>query len=287
MLNKQINVFEKLKKTPSIDKPRQSVPDIFFQLKFNEMGAYIRIVDKKQNEIETDYRHYSGHIRDTLRSIESIREKNSFLIDWEKPHDRIYLSEYDFLLWELQRCNNFVDSDLNPIHFVEGKADLILRIEGEDQLVAKIFLIHQGKDFPNTLFLNETHVFVNGQIFEVHPVGENFSNINLFVTQLKPKDLEKYLSLFYSYLNNISIQYKGYQHIEGTSRHTRPTLLFEKVDPDNSLYLRVTNSLPGFEVDFFDNYDISRVASLNELEDRIIISNVIQEELYSHIQEIT
>lgn len=51
--------------------------------------------------IEADYRNYSGAVRDVLRSIENIRERNDFVIHWEKPSDNIYLAEHDFLIRQL------------------------------------------------------------------------------------------------------------------------------------------------------------------------------------------
>ena len=289
-MKQSIDIFEKLKRKPSIERGTKSAPDIFFQLKFDkEGGAYIRVIDQKQNEVEVDYRSYSGHDREVLKSLESIKAKNSFRVDWDKPSEtseKSYLSEYEFLIWQVQKCNNFVDSDLNPIHFAPDRAEVAMIIDNEKKLDSRIVLTYQGRELQHPLFLHESHVFADGQIFEIAPVGENFSLIPLFETQLQRGELERYLSLFYSYFDNVAVRYKDYQQIDGTSRQTQPTLIFEKIDPDNSLYLRISNSLSGFGADFFDNYELSKVAVLNELEGKIVISDVMQEDLSSYCHEM-
>ena len=289
-MKQSVDIFEKLKKKLSIERGTKSYPKIFFQLKFDEEGgAYIRVIDQKQNEVEVDYRSYSGHDREVLKSLESIKSRNSFRIDWDKPSEtngKSYLSEYEFLIWQLQKCDNFVDSDLNPLLFAPGRAEVAMIIDQEQGLGSRVVLTYQGKEFQHPLLLHESHALADGQIFEIAPIGENFALISLFETQLQPGELERYLSLLYSYFENIGVRYQDYQQVEGPSRQTQPTLIFEKIDPDNSLYLRIANSLSGFGADFFDNYELSKVAVLNELEGKVVISNVMQEDLSPHCHEM-
>ena len=290
-MKQSIDIFEKLKRKPSIEKGTRQAPEIFFQLKFDKEGsAYIRVIDQKQNEVEVDYRSYSGHNREVLKSLENIKARNSFRIDWEKPSEtseKSYLSENEFLIWQLQKCDNFVDSDLHPLLFEPGHAEIAIVLGDEQNAESRIVLMHQGREFQRPLFLQESHVLADGRIFEIEPIGENFSLLPLFETRVQPEELERYLSLLYSYFDNITVRYKDYQQVEGLCRQTQPTLIFEKIDPDNSLYMRIANSLSGFGADFFDNYELSKVAVLNELEARIVISDVIQEDLSPHCQEMS
>lgn len=286
-MKQNINIFEKLKKKTSVEKQIKSTPEIFFQLQFDEEGcAYVRGIDQKQNEVEVDYRAYSGHTREVLKSLENIKARNSFRIDWEKPLEKCYLSENEFLIWQLQKCDNLVDSDFKPVHFATGLAEVVMVIDDEPGLRSRMAIIYQGQNLWQPSFLDESHVLIDGLVFEIAPIGENFSLLPSFETQLQPGELERYLSLFYSYFENISVRYKDYQQMEGPIRKTQATIIFEKVDPENSLYLRVSNSLPGFEAEFFDSYDLSKLAVLNELEAKIMISEVRQEDLYSYCQEI-
>ena len=81
-----MQLFETLKRQQY--RPDQSMkalktPEVFFQLSFNEEGAYLSVIDHKSHEIDPDYRAYHGVTRDILKMIQHIREKNSFLISWE------------------------------------------------------------------------------------------------------------------------------------------------------------------------------------------------------------
>ncbi len=67
---------------------------------------------------------------------------------------------------------------------------------------------------------------------------------------------------------------------------TRPTLMIEKIDSDNALHLRVSTSLPGLDPDFMESYDVTRVASINDLEKKIDVSDVRHAEIVSVFAEI-
>jgi len=222
-----------------------------------------------------------------LKSIETIRERNNFRIDWERSSEKTYLAEHEYLLWQLRHCSNFVDERFAPIRFTEEGAALILSIEaGKGLLESKIVLKHKGDLLRNIQLLTENHAFVNRTVFRIQPLGENFRDLRLFEGKILPMDLEKFLSLLYSYFENITVKHGDYRQIEGPPRRTRPTLIFENVDTDHSLYLRVSNSLDGFDPDFLENYDVTRIALLNDLEKTLVVSDVLHEDLYASFDEI-
>jgi len=281
------DLFEKLKRKKTVITKRPSVSSLFFRLNFDNVGAYLAVVNEKGEEIKADYEYYNGHTRDILKSLENIREKNSFRIDWETPGDRIYLAEHEYLLWPLHQCDNFINSKSGPILFAEETAKIMVVIEAKkDILESKILLRHQGNRFINIQLITEDYAFCDGTIYRIQPLGDNFRELPIFENQLPMAGFEKYLSLLYSYFENITVGYMDYKVVEGDPKHTMPALIFEKVDADNSLYLRVSTSLPGFEADFFDDYDISKVASLNDIERKLVVSTVLHEEIYSCFSEI-
>ena len=240
-------------------------------------------------EIEVSYEYYDSYTRNILKSIGNIRDKNSFRIDWENPNNRIYLAENEYLIWQLQNCDNFVDDKLKNIIFEDelGKITISIKKEKEKELlISKIIFSHKGKKYKKFSFVNENYIFLNNTIYPIKPLSENFNNLYLFESSLLPNDLEKFLSLLYSYFDNISLNYENYKQIKGTPKELQPTLIFEKIDADNSLYLRVSNSFSRFDIDFFDNYDISRIALINDLEKTIVISDIIHKEIYQYFKEI-
>jgi SNF2 family DNA or RNA helicase len=282
------DVFEKLKRGKPFVKKQNTSQPIFFQLGFDQNGAFVRVVNSMKDEIDPGYQLYTGPTREVLKSIENIKTQNNFRIDWDKPENRVYLSENDYLLWPLRHCDNFVDEKFTPIRFAGDEARLRVFIEDNQKgvLNTRIILSHDGKRFENPALLNESHAFADGVIYPVQPLSDNFRLLELFQTVLLPGNLENYLSLLFSYFNNISLKYQNYTVVRGDPKLTRPTLLIEKIDPDNTLHLRVSTSLTGFDPDFIESYDVTRVASINDLEKKIVVSDVRHEEIYSAVAEI-
>lgn len=275
---KPISIFDKLK-TPHSTRltTRKIHSEILFQLSFDGVGAFVRIIDQKTlKEVEVDYRCFSGISRDLLKSIERVKNDESFRIDWEHPENRVYLARNEFMIWQLEKCDNIVDDQFKPVQFIKEHAELTLFIEGDKKLESKLVLVSRGEMWEGLSVVTEDHVFTNGKIFNVKPIGDGFSQIQYFETEILPTDIEKFLSLFYSYFDEITVKYKNFKHISGNARHVQPTIIFEKIDVNNSLYLHITHSIQGFDSNFLENYDVSRVVMINELENTIVVSDVIQ-----------
>jgi len=282
------DVFERLKRKKSALAKQLAVDTVFFQLCFDHIGAFVRVIDHNQKEIEPGYEYYRGATRSLLKSIANIRDRQAFRIDWDIPRHNLYLAENEYLIWQLQHCPNFVDNELSPIQFVEGLGKLILLIEEKDEVLhSKIILNYQGEVFTQLQFINENHVFVANKVIQIQPLSENFKDIHLFETRLLPANFENFLSLLYSHFDQISVSYQDYKVVAAPPKETQPTIIFERVDPDNSLYLKVTSSLIGFNPNFLDDYEITKVASLNDLEQKIVVSEVQHTESYSCFEEIS
>jgi len=287
-LNTAIDIFEKLKRPKTFINKQKKPHRLFFQLGFDSEGAYLRVVNHKGKAIEPDYEYHSGAVRELLKSFDAIRNRNSFRIEWDNPRGEVYLGENDHLLWQLKRCDNFVDPDFNPVRFSSDPGKLIFLIENKGAaLTGKIILAANGAHIEKIALLNENHAFAGGVIYTIPPLSVNYKLIDFFRIALLPADMtEKYLSLLFSCFSNIHVRYNGYKVVIGEPKITRPTLIIEKIDVDNALHLRLATSLPGFDPDFFDAYDVTRVAMLNDLEKKITVSDIEYEEIYSGWKEI-
>jgi len=286
------NIFEVLKQKKRVIKKEQTeATELFFQLRFNSSGACIHVVDKNNHDVDASYEQYSGATREILKSIDNIQEKNSFRIDWKMPAQRINLAEHEFMIWQLRHCNNFITENHTPVTFVEESARLILQItekqtKNQKMLESNILLRSQGSDFSDIQFINESHVYNDGQIFVIDPVGEHFKNISLFKTVFLEKDLNKFLALFFSFFINVHIRYKKYKLSKGEARHTKPIVIIEKISDDNALFLKISRGLPGFDAYFLEHYDIAKIAILNDLEKKIVVCDVFHEDVMSCFEEI-
>jgi SNF2 family DNA or RNA helicase len=284
------NLFERLKKTQTLQVNTKLTQNIFFQINFDDYGAHLNVVDEKYNLVEVDYRQYSGNTREVLRNVEYIKDKSAFAIDWEKDSDNIYLAEYDYLLWQLKLCDNVIDHKGKKIKFESNEAKLILSIqetEQEKELQGKIDLTAGGQVFAKSQPLTESYFLAKNLIFQVEPIGNNFNRLTLFETVFPIPFLEKYLTLFTSYFQNIEIQYQEFNTILSPDLvYPVPSLFFEKIDEENSLYMKVSQVLPNFEYDFLDNYDVDKIALVNDLEQTITLKNIQHQPLNQLIEDI-
>lgn len=259
-------------------------PLIFFQILEDEYGAYVSVVDKAGKTLEVSYLNYNGPIRNTLRSIEQIQQKNSFIVDWEKPGEQIYLNDYQYLLSQLSQCDNIVDQSFRSLTFdtEEGLLQLIIKTQKGaevNQYDSLLVVQNRSQKISDFTVLSEEAILLNeeGIIITVPPLGPNFNQIKYFNTTITEKNLALFLSLLFSYHDNIQVQFEDYQwHSSGQVIKAQASLIFEKVDEDNALYMRLAQVLPDFPVDTLETFDLYRYASINELERRIDIRFIEQ-----------
>lgn len=291
-----MSIFEQLKrnKIPVVQAhiSGKDASEIYFQLHFDNGGAYIEIVDKSGNETEFDYRRFSGILRSITKNIQLAKDRNNFTIDWENPNNRLYLHEHPYLIAQLLESNYFVNTKMQKIKRGEGTASLNLQLDkiSEKILSAKMDLNFQNQPFDDFKFVNEEYVWLseNNNIVETAPIGSFFAGLNIFnVAHLPIPDLQKYLSLFYSYVENAKLLYEGYTVKKVPEPlKAKPALIFEKVDADNSLYMRIGQIMPNTEINFLDEYDLFRFASVNEMEETINVHPIEQLHLEKYVDHI-
>ena len=120
--------------------------DLKVQLCFDETGAYISILNSKNEAIEPDYQAYSGSLRNLLRAMQQIKDRNEFLIDWENPSQQLYLHQHDYLLDYVRQCTNVTDERNKPVTFTNLEGELRLQVQANDKqkLTASIKLFVEG-----------------------------------------------------------------------------------------------------------------------------------------------
>jgi superfamily II DNA or RNA helicase len=320
------DLLRQLRRSATNEGTMRAAEPILFQLLFDEHGGYLRVINRKGEEVQADYRAYSGHDRTLLKTLDGIEERRGFVIDWDKSEDaadRVYLAEFDFLLWQLRGAKNIVDEHLNAIHFPERAegdvghilADIQSEMLGDgttERLRARLRLSLDGAELDITHVLTEYAVLVQREhpaheqddssektanektvweIVEVPPIGAAYSVLLRFSTVLAPNDSERYLSLLLSYFPSLKVRFQDYRRSSeaGEALHTAPALIFDKVDEENTLYLRVAPMLPQFpqfDPDFLSNYEITQVVRLNEMERTLIVSDILSSGVGAHVDEI-
>lgn len=288
--NDSFNSFRRQTWQPKNIKPI----DIFFMIANDPSGMYLEIVDKTFSPVEVNYQAYTGEVRNILRQIESIKDKESFVIEWGKEQGSLYLSEHEHLLYALKNTDLLVNAKGEKLSFAEGEHQVIFNISpsknNEKRLSVKPVLMVDHQPNENLLPISEGFLFIENTIFEITPLGHNFSRLNAFSSEIDASDLEKFLSLLFSYLDNFQINYKNFKVEElRETRSTDPALVFEKIDTDNALHLRITQILQGFDVEFLEQFDLHRCVEISELEQTIRVVYIEQkpiEELSDTIMKL-
>ncbi|MFC5283348.1 SNF2-related protein [Pedobacter alpinus] len=293
-----MSIFEQLKRdknTYELKKFNQKdIQQIYFVLQFNQTGAYIIVSDKNGNAIDFDYRNYSGLLRSITKNIQQAKDKNNFTIDWDNPDGEIFLHEHPYLINPLLECGFFVNSDLKLIKKHQATANLTLQITSKENDVLHASFILDIEDVTKQVlkfrFITEEYalLYEENLLIETANIGVMFNQLaNFNVNQLIAQDLQKYLSLVFSYIDNITLDFNNYKvNKDLQALKAKPILVFEKVDEDQALHIRVGQMLPNTDIDFLDDYDIFRFAVINDLEQTITIRPIEQIMVEKHIYEI-
>ena len=275
------NIFEALKKDRQVSSVSSvgNAVELRFCLLFDEQGAYIEVQNDKGIAVEADYLRYSGVVRSILKSVQSIAQRNDFLVDWENPESKVYLHENDFLIEQLLQSQRWVDSTGNTLKAATGNGllSLVMNNTPGEKISSLMQLIINDSLSTEFIFINEAHVYSNGIIAEVASVGRNFKAVNLFNTILNKDDVQKFLSLFFSYVQNVPLQFEQFKVVFSEDQiSTTSLLIFEKIDSDDALLMRVAQVLPGIDASLLTDYELQYFAAVNEIENIIEVKPIDQ-----------
>lgn len=167
---------------------------------------------------------------------------NSYVSIWENP----------YILHLIKGDCQVVDHDGKEVVFVDNPAYLLLRITTvDDSPTADISLnlLVDDKEYTSIVFLDDTHVLCENNIYNVKSVGTNYQSISSLITPVEKTLLETFLTLFLSYVENVTPELNGVAARRSShTEHALPTLYLEKVAVDKALYLRTGTSLESLKV---------------------------------------
>lgn len=278
-----LSLLSKKKRGCVVDNTIQSVCDFYFLIAFDEQGGYVQTVDKDLNAVDLDCRYYTGDVAQTLRTLSHIREELQFQISWdgEDRKGRIRLKNYPYLLYQLICCDNLLDGEKRRVTVADEVLLPRLYLNEEAGEIRPSLRFFQEGEEPPVKFLTDSFILAGNRIFKVESLGDGYSQLDAFLAPFTKDMIEEYLSVFYSYVRNVSVVYEDYRvSVSEQTVNTVPTLIFEKVDVDKALYLRVTQSLQKFPVRFLDDFQVDWIASLTPGREivlkRIVRSSVSQ-----------
>ncbi len=255
--------------------------------------------------VEPDPRGMRGDKGALLKSLAAIRRESRFRISWgEKGADTgVSLTEHPYLMYQLVRCDNLCDGRLRPLSVSDSMVRTVLSItrpEGvDDDTLVPEWRFESGYDADTTpapdsdrggqvrrTVLTDEYVLVGDTIHPVRPLGENYLNLPFFASPFPADMLDKYLSVVYSYVDNFTLDLGGMPVERSTDEIVpEPTLVFEKVDPDLALHVRVTCSTEGVDDEFLRRFELTCLA-LTGVDGNITVRPLRPFDLTRHVGEI-
>lgn len=237
--------------------------DFLFVITKVSNGPTLKTVNKALKPIEPDYHFFSGEKAQLLRSLDKIREEKAFEISWDDNGEDICLNEYPHLLYLLMRCDNIADEKGNKVSVNNDTTTMELLLTKKDGWIKPLMSVAGSTGFQ---MLSDSFVMTEGdnpEIRPIAPVGENFRQLEYFRQPLPEAMLEQYLSVFFSFVANVTVKFEDYD-IDILEGDITPTLAlsFEKINADKTLFLRLVEKVNGLPMDFVEQFDISMVATV-------------------------
>jgi superfamily II DNA or RNA helicase len=284
-------LFDTLKKTRPVIRNIKVPESIVFMLVPEDQGVSLTVIDPAGKEVDPGYEFYAGPTRSILKEIHRLREQEAFTIDWdvEPSNNRFYLNGNDYLLSLLLDSDSLVDVNGKKIRLAQGDAKVRVFIQEKNhQLATSVRLCHGQQRIKKIVAMTETCILATEEntLYRVSPLGSHFNALSVFETTLGADLLEQYLTMLVSTLSTVDISYGGYAIRQGSPKETKPALIFEHVAPDQSLHLRVSATYPGFSPDFFDNFDLDKLISVNDMEKTITASPLVHGDIAACFHEI-
>lgn len=296
--NNQFSTFKR-SSTP-IANNKVATKDIFYQILPDLNGYYLQIVDAKRKPVNvTNYTNYTGVDRQILRYVEAIQQRNALVINWENPENRIYLHEHNYLMPFLLDSTKIIGTQQQILETNKNIGTIKLYIQttfsmDRDTVNAKqvfdatIQLYVDELVYNNFVCLTDNYALVDNQfIIETQSLGGNFNRLRLFTSTIDQEDLPQFLSLFFSYINEVEVVYDDFEvKFSDEKTETEACLVFERIDEAESLYMRVGQSLDNYNFEFFEQFEVHRIAELNDLDHSIVVKELQQKSLEEVAQNI-
>lgn len=274
-------------------KENPEIGNIRFMIVVADGGEpFLRITDKEGKPYENEPLGLNG--TDGIIATEFMRSEagDGFNIKWTETSDRdneLSLWEHPQLAGLLIGSSRIVDEHLSPVEVYEDTFKLRLTFEYgvDDTLNPALSAVDaDSNEFAPVVFLTDSMILVGNRICHVNSVGENFRNITMLISPIPVHLLEQYLSVFFSYVDHVEVEYCGMPaHFSKSTETMVPTLVLEKVASDKALYMRVTQTAEGIGEGPGSQILLTRVATVSE-DNRIQVRSVEMIDVESHIEHL-
>lgn len=263
--------------------------ELFFCIHCDEtQGAFVTIVNKKLEEIKADYHSYSGIISEVIKRLNAIREKKEVTIQWKGRDERIYLNEHNDLMNKLMRCPNLCNTKGENLLFSETAASLQLHLQKKGNGLTSTFVLKTPtQSFINFQLLSDSFALADQQIYPIDSLGENYQQLDALRSDMRADRLEAYLSIVFSYLENVQLMYDKYTVLPSTDEVSAiPTLVIDEVEQDQTWLMHLTYTLPNIDPPILEQFDLTQWATVDKPNRQILLRPIVRQPLSHYAKQV-
>lgn len=254
----------------------------YFLIDIDDAGRlWLSTVDKNRNPLTgLDYHAYSGPKAALLRMMARVEADSRFDVSWDDEDKGVELSRHPMLVYQLVNCDNVIASGHGHVRLSPSFAVVTLVVKPKDSADGMLEsawylrlpdtsgdegIAGQDDDAMRShyVLLSDSFVLCGSVIYPIEPLGDNYADLKFFASSFPSSMVENYLSVVYSYVDSFALDYDG--RVVETSAdpiEMRPVIIFEKVDSDKALHLRVSTGVRGMEESFIRRFELSKVVSI-------------------------
>ncbi|MEG0390576.1 MAG: SNF2-related protein [Cetobacterium sp.] len=260
---------------------------VYFMLSCDEVGTYVSLVDM-YGEIVEDADQYEITDENDLKIINLIKEikEDSFFSGWETEKNELYIDENIEILDYLKKSKNFVTGEMEPIEWVLSGNKIVLKIDlvaDEDDLCQGKLFLNEEEEFT---IISDNYVLKDNKIYWLDLSKDTIHILKEMESKFARLELEKYLTLAYSFGNGVEIECFDYEVILGGNLEPVQEIIIEKISQDNSLYLKIGVVLSTISYEFLKAHSIEKVIVVKDDLKRIEVTNVNPVYLDDTVEEI-
>lgn len=232
-------------------------------------GVELSIIDHGGNVADPAEYLAIGAIGPLVKTLTEIEGKGLLDFSWgeDSNNHRFMLADYPFLTSFLDSCRHLVvDKNNNPITVSPDKRKVTFSItQGAGNKSNEYNGIFMAGDAKVSAFMSSGHALCSDTIFPIENIGDRFADLMAFTSPFDDEMAEVFLTILFSTVDKIRIDFQGRDVIYPEDPiPLNPILAIEKIDSENSLHLKVSESAGNLPMDIFENFRISRVAYISD-----------------------
>ncbi|WP_297598111.1 DEAD/DEAH box helicase [uncultured Cetobacterium sp.] len=260
---------------------------VYFMLSCDEVGTYVSLVDM-YGEIVEDTDMYEITDENDLKIIDLIKEikEDSFFSGWETEKNELYIDENIEILDYLKKSKNFVTGEMKPVEWVLSGNKIVLKINlvlDEEELCQGKLFLNEKEEF---VIISDNYILKDHKIYWLDLSKDTIHILKEMESKFAKKELEKYLTLAYSFGNGVEIECFDYEVVLGGNLEPVQEIVIEKISQDNSLYLKIGVVLSTISYEFLKTHNIEKVIVVKDELKKVEVTDVSPIYLDHTVEEI-